>query len=133
VLFAHRVALLRSGGLAGVRDLGLIESAIARPYTGYYRSIYRKAAALTESLSKNHGFIDGNKRSALLALHLFLDRSGYGLIVPDNKLTRPKVSKEDAKVLENVETEAMILDVVEGRLRYNDLVKWFRARLRQRV
>lgn len=111
----------------------LIESAIARPYTGYYRPIYRKAAALTESLSKNHGFIDGNKRSALLALHLFLDRSGYGLVVPDYKLVRPRVSEEDSKVLANVEIEAMILDVVEDRLGHDDLVKWFQARLRRRA
>jgi death-on-curing protein len=124
---------VRSGGLQGVRDLGLIKSAVARPYTGYYRSISLKAAALTESLSKNHGFVDGNKRSALLALHLILDRSGYDLVVPDNTLTKPKVSKEDAKILENVEIESMILDVVEDRLSYDDLVKWFRARLRKKT
>jgi len=133
VLVAHRVALLRSGGLAGVRDVTLIESAIARPYTGYYHSIYRKAAALTESLSKNHGFVDGNKRSALLALHLFVDRSGYELVVPGYKLVKPRVSKQDAKILANVEIEAMILDVVEDRLEYDDLVKWFQARLLRRT
>ena len=100
---AHRIALERSGGHGGVRDVGLIESAIARPYSGYYRSIYQKAAALTHSLAKNHGFIDGNKRSALLTLYLFLDRSGYDLAGGD---------------IGN-EIDAMILDVVENRLSFD--------------
>ena len=58
VLESHYRAL-EFGGLDGVRDLGLVESAIARPYSGYYRSINAKAAALIHSLAKNHGFPTG--------------------------------------------------------------------------
>ncbi|MSO89334.1 MAG: hypothetical protein EXQ89_05135 [Rhodospirillaceae bacterium] len=47
-------------------NIGLIESAIARPYSGYYRSIVKKAAALLESMASNHGFADGNKRTTLI-------------------------------------------------------------------
>ena len=130
VLEAHRVALLRSGGLAGIRDLALIESAIARPYSGYYRSIHRKAAALTQSLAKNHGFLDGNKRATLLTLFLFLDRSGYELAGPDSGLVGGQVSEEDSEVLTDSEIEQMILDVVENRLTYDELVRWFRVRIR---
>jgi death on curing protein len=75
VLEAHDNAL-KFGGLSGIRDLGLVESAIARPYSRYHKSIYSKASALTHSLAKNHGFVDGNKRTALLVLTLFLDRNG---------------------------------------------------------
>ena len=72
---AHDQAL-RFGGLDGVRSLALIESAIARPYSGYYRTISKKAAALTQSLAKNHGFIDGNKRTTFAALYTFLAING---------------------------------------------------------
>lgn len=115
-----------------MRDLTLVESAIGRPYSGYYPSIYAKAAALTQSLSKNHGFIDGNKRATLLTLSLFLDRSGYDLVGPDKELVGKKLSEKDSELSTNVEVEPMILDVVEDRISYDDLVKWFRARLRRR-
>src|SRR4029077_3161373 len=78
VLEAHDQALT-FGGLHGVRDLGLIESAIARPYSGYHRSFAKKCAALTHSLTMNHGFVDGNKRTALLAVTLLLSRNDYRL------------------------------------------------------
>ena len=61
---AIKVRALLFGGLPGIRDLGLIESAVSRPFTGYYRSIESKAAALVQSMSGNHGFIDGNKHAA---------------------------------------------------------------------
>ena len=132
VLEAHRVALLRSGGLDGVRDLGLIESVIARPYSGYHTSIHRKAAALTHSLAKNHGFLDGNKRTALLTLVLFIDRSNYDLVGPDNRLVGAIVSEEQSVIITSVEIEPMILAVVDDRLSHKELVRWFRARLRCR-
>ncbi len=131
VVEAHRVAILRSGGLDGIRDVSLIKSAIGRPYSGYYRSIYKKAAALTQSLCKNHGFIDGNKRATLLTLSLLIDRSGYELIGPDTELGE-ELSEQQSELSTNVEIEPLILDVVEDRMSYDDLVKWFRARLRRR-
>jgi death-on-curing family protein len=125
--------LHRTGGHDGVRDLNLIKSAIARPYTGYYRSVSQKAAALTESLARNHGFIDGNKRSALLTLYLFLRRSGYKLGVPRELSALLKLSAADTVVLANVEAEAMILSIVQNHLPYNELVRWFEERLRHKA
>ena len=71
------------GGTAGVRDQGLIEAALLRPQTGYYRDIIEEAAALWESLAMNHGFVDGNKRVALACTEVFLEANGI-LITADN-------------------------------------------------
>jgi death on curing protein len=125
--------LLRHGGLNGIGDLSLIESAIARPYSGYYPSISQKAAALTHSLAKNHGFIDGNKRATLLTLDIFLQHCGYKLVGPDTKLVGVELSEEDAEILFNTEADAMILSVANSQMLYPDLVKWFRAHLRRRL
>lgn len=79
VLEIHRVLLERFGGPAGVRDLGLLESALYRPRTGYYRDLAEMAAALFESLIMNHPFVDGNKRVAFFATDVFLRLNGYKL------------------------------------------------------
>ncbi len=75
----------RFGGLPGIRDLGLIESAIGRPRATFdsddlYKTIFDKAAALLQSLFKNHPFVDGNKRTALASAGIFLKLNGYELI-----------------------------------------------------
>jgi death-on-curing protein len=72
VLAMHTDKLERYGGLGGVRDHGLLESALYRPQTGYYADLIEEAAALWESLSQNHPFVDGNKRTAFAALYTFL-------------------------------------------------------------
>lgn len=72
VLFIHREQLRLFGGAEGIRDLGLIESAILRPQTGYYRDVIEEAAALWESLAMNHGFIDGNERVAFACMDIYL-------------------------------------------------------------
>jgi death-on-curing protein len=69
------------GGLHGVRDKGAVEAAVFRPQTGYYNSLEEEAAALMESLGKNHGFVDGNKRIAFTAADVFLRRNGFYLEV----------------------------------------------------
>jgi len=69
------------GGLRGVRDKGAVEAAVFRPQTGYYNSIEEEAAALMESLLKNHGFLDGNKRIAFAATDTFLRINGLHLEV----------------------------------------------------
>lgn len=66
----------RYGGSPGVRDLGLLESALFRPQTGYYADLIEEAAALWESISQNHPFIDGNKRTAFAAAYTFLAING---------------------------------------------------------
>src|SRR5204862_7197909 len=75
----------RFGGSIGDRDLGLIESAVARPQAKFdkkdlYPSIFDKAAALLQSLLKNHPFVDGNKRTALSSAGIFLKLNGHQLI-----------------------------------------------------
>jgi death-on-curing protein len=75
---AHERAL-STGGLSGLGDLNSLQSAIARPYSGYYRPIARKAAALMQSVATNHPFADGNKRTSILLVDLLLSRSSYRL------------------------------------------------------
>ena len=76
VLAIHDDQLERYGGSPGVRDPGLLEAALFRPQTGYYADLIEEAAALWESLSQNHPFIDGNKRVAFAATYTFLVING---------------------------------------------------------
>ena len=80
----HSVQIDEFGGSKGIRDVNALKAAIQRPYStfdgkGLYPSIYDKAAALVESLVKNHAFIDGNKRIGYVMLRFFLMESGYDL------------------------------------------------------
>jgi death on curing protein len=111
VLVAHDFALI-FGGLPGIRDLGAIESAIARPYCGYYRSIAKKVAALVHSLA----LVDGNKRTALFMMSLLLRRSGYNIDAANERRL-------------NTDVETMILDVVEHRMSFEELVRWLEQRI----
>lgn len=79
VLYIHTEQLRLFGGAQGVRDHGLIESALLRPQTGYYADLIEQAAALWESLAMNHGFVDGNKRVAFAAMDIFLGLNGARL------------------------------------------------------
>lgn len=76
VLAIHADQIARYGGAEGVRDLGLLEAAIYRPRTGYYGDLIQEAAALWESLSQNHPFADGNKRTAFAVTDVFLRING---------------------------------------------------------
>lgn len=81
----HEQLILRFGGSKGARDLGLLESALVRPQTGYYETLSMQAAALLQSLCQNHCFVDGNKRVAFASTAIFLRMNGYRLIVkPDD-------------------------------------------------
>ncbi len=66
-----------------------------------------------ESLAQNHGFVDGNKRTSLICLGIFLERSGYTL-------------SGDTK---NDELEELILDVANSRLKFDDIIEWLRQRI----
>jgi death-on-curing protein len=81
VLAIHERLIEHFGGPPGVRDLGLLESALFRPHTGYYKDIAEMAAALFESLIMNHPFVDGNKRMAFFATDVFLRLNGWKLEV----------------------------------------------------
>ena len=75
----HTRLIERFGGKGGVRDMGLLESALMRPQTGYYNSLSLQAAALLQSLTQNHAFTDGNKRVAFATTAIFLRMNGYRL------------------------------------------------------
>jgi death-on-curing protein len=79
VLAIHTDQIERYGGAHGVRDHGSLESALYRPQTGYYADLIEEAAALWESLSQNHPFVDGNKRTAFAATYTFLAINGLRL------------------------------------------------------
>jgi death on curing protein len=76
VLAMHADQIERYGGSEGLRDRGQLEAALFRPQTGYYADLIEEAAALWESLSQNHPFIDGNKRTAFAATYTFLAING---------------------------------------------------------
>lgn len=80
-LYLHEVVIQRFGGKNGVLDKGLLESALARPRSGYYRSLSEQAAALMQSLAMNYPFVDGNKRVALALTAVFLRINGVKLSV----------------------------------------------------
>ena len=79
VLAMHAELVSRFGGTHGIRDRGLLEAALYRPQTGYYADLVEETAALWESLSQNHPFLDGNKRAAFGAAVAFLAINGVRL------------------------------------------------------
>ena len=79
VLWIHQEQLRLYGGAPGVHDEGMVFSALLRPQTGYYADVIDEAAALWESLTMNHGFVDGNKRVAFASTVLFLGANGVTL------------------------------------------------------
>ena len=78
---AHRLLIEEFGGLHGIRDKGLLESAAVRPQNGYYSNLLEEASALMESLANNHAFIDGNKRISFVMTDVMLRLNGYFLDV----------------------------------------------------
>ena len=81
VLAIHQAQIEEYGGAHGIRDNGLLESAVFRPQTGYYASAIEEAAALMESRTNNHPFLDGKKRVAFAAAYTFLLINGFDLAV----------------------------------------------------
>lgn len=91
VLFIHARVVSATGGSHGVRDLGLLQSALARPSAAFegnemYPDVFSKAAALMHSLIKNHPFLDGNKRTSIVCAGIFLRLNGWKLTVPQDDL-----------------------------------------------
>lgn len=82
VLTLHEKLLNQFGGAHGVRDMGLLESALAQPQSSFggiflHKNIYEMAAAYAFHIIKDHAFIDGNKRTGLLCALVFLEMHGY--------------------------------------------------------
>ena len=91
VVKVHVDQVERYGGQAGVRDLGLLQSAMAMPQAGFggewlHRDLYEMAAAYAFHLSRNHPFVDGNKRTALASALVFLEINGISLVDPGGRL-----------------------------------------------
>jgi death-on-curing protein len=109
---AHTQSLSDHGGSPGVRDEGLLDSALARPQNvaAYGEPIvYDLAAALAYGLAKNHPFIDGNKRTAFLCAYTFLGLNGAEL---------------DA---DEAEAAAIIIDLAAGAVTEEEFARWLRA------
>jgi death-on-curing protein len=105
----HARLIARFGGSLGIRDRGALESALARPQTGYYTELIQEAAALWESLSQNHPFLDGNKRVAVTVTAAFLKINGYKLEFDD------------------LEAYAFLINLYESnRMRFQELENWLR-------
>ena len=109
VLAVHARLIARFGGSLGIRDSNALESALARPQSGYYSDLIQEAAALWESLSQNHPFIDGNKRVAVTVAAAFLSVNGYRLEFDD------------------MEAFKFLIGLYEsGNLRFAELERWLR-------
>lgn len=107
VLRFHEYQIKRFGGELGIRDSGLLESAIAQPQGFYggqwlHSDLYAMAAAYAFHICKDHPFIDGNKRTALASALVFLEINGISLLDPDENLpdavegiAKSEVSKQE--------------------------------------
>jgi death-on-curing protein len=93
IMFIHSRLINETGGSQGVHDLSALESAVGRPQSSFdnqdlYPSLFMKAAALLDSLIRNHPFVDGNKRAGMTAAALFLRRNGYQLKTSQEDVVR---------------------------------------------
>jgi len=117
VVTLHQRVLTQSGGATGVRDLGLLESALAQPKATFdgidlHTTVLEKAAALGFALVANHAFVDGNKRIGHAAMEVFLILNGLEI---------------DASTDEQ---ERLMLDIAAGRRRRDELADWLRLHSR---
>lgn len=114
----HRELIAEHGGHHGARDDGLIESALARPVNRWSyepdTDLATLAAGYGFGLARNHGYMDGNKRIALAAIHVFVWINGFELEVPEP------------------EEVVTMIRVAEGSLAEADLADWIRDHLRPR-
>ena len=109
VLFIHSRLVDTIGGSHGILDIGLLQSAVSRPKATFEgKDVFRKAAALLESLARNHPFVDGNKRTAITSAAIFLGMNGHRLDTTQK------------------EFEKFTLSVAVGRVQFDDIAAWFR-------
>jgi death on curing protein len=117
LVLLHADSLAEHGGLPGLRDEGLLESAMARPLNlALYGEpdVAALAAAYGVGLTKNHAFVDGNKRAAFLSIGLFLGLNGFRLVATQAAAT------------------LIILDVAAGTLDEDGLADWIRRHMQRR-
>jgi len=113
VIEIHVDQIQRYGGRQGIRDFGLLESALAQPEASFggewlHRDVYKMAAAYAYHICQNHPFIDGNKRTALACALVFLELNGV-------RLGDPRGLFKDA-----------MFDVASSRMKKAELVRLFR-------
>ena len=113
VLQIHYEQIEEYGGIHGMRDKAGLESAVFRPQTGYYNTVAEEAAAILESLANNHPFLDGNKRVAFAAAHVFLLMNGYDLEV-DSLAAYEFVNEAFAR----------------GEFRFSNILAWINTHIR---
>lgn len=111
ILMLHAQLIEATGGCNGIRDEGLLDSALESPFHSFggeelYPSIQAKAARLCYGLVKNHAMIDGNKRIGVHAMLVFLTVNGCEL-----RYTQKELSD-------------LILDVADGKKEYEDILQW---------
>lgn len=111
ILLLHSELIKMTGGSDGIRDIGLLESALETPFQSYggeelYPSVQAKAARLCYGLVKNHAMVDGNKRIGVHAMLVFLSVNGYELRYTQKELLD------------------LILDVAADKKRYEDVLQW---------
>lgn len=115
VLAIHREQIAEHGGTDGVRDEGLLQSALARPQNllayGEQVDLAALAACYAYGVAKNHPFLDGNKRTALVVAITFLNLNGYDFDAPAS------------------ETYSHFLGLAEGIISEDELAGWIRERL----
>ena len=114
VLFLHARLIEETGGSHGLRDVALLESAVARPQATFdradlYPGLFTKAAALMHSPIANHPFVDGNKRTGIAAAGLMLMRNGWRLEAS------------------NAQLEAFTLRVARGESDSAEIARWLRS------
>lgn len=115
VLSLHERTIELHGGKSGIRDMGLLESAILRCQSGYYYSLSEQAATLMQSLCMNHCFIDGNKRVALLATVTFLKMNGFNLKCGNKEIV-----------------DFIITKVIEKNYEVSQIAKWIGDKTQQK-
>jgi death-on-curing protein len=113
VLFIHYRLIEETSGGHGIRDIALLQSAIARPQASFdkndlYPDLFTKAASLMHSIIKNHPFVDGNKRTAITAASIFLQRNNYTLTASNREL------------------EQFTLKVASKNIELEEIVNWFK-------
>ena len=114
IIQLYHFSIEKFGGADGLRDLGLLESAAARPYQTFggldlYPGALEKAAAIIESIVINHPFIDGNKRTGFLAMFAILEEEGY-------KLTA-----------NNESAYSFTIKISTGEIHFDEIVAWLKT------
>lgn len=118
LLLLHRESLRQFGGADGIRDEGLLDSALARPLNRFAyeeeRDLCRLAAAYAKGIAQNHPFVDGNKRAALAAAGVFLMLNGMELVAEPGMVT------------------VAMLDLAAGEMTEDEFAAWLRDHTAQR-